>query len=141
LNYCYAVLLGECVAALIVAGLNPYIGLLHADEGGRPSLALDFMEEFRPYIVDQAVIQALRKGSLNRTHGLKEGPNGILLNKEGKQILMRAYESRMLTVTKGALPGLNFRGSLRRHLYHQAVKLAMFVEDPEINEWSGLSWR
>jgi CRISPR-associated protein Cas1 len=85
LNYCYAVLLGECISALIVAGLNPYIGLLHADEDGRPSLALDFMEEFRPYIVDQVVIQALRKGSLGQKHGLKESSNGILLNKEGKE--------------------------------------------------------
>jgi CRISPR-associated protein Cas1 len=141
LNYGYAILLGECVAALYAAGLNPHIGLLHADEDGRPSLALDLMEELRPYIVDQTVMQLLRKGSINNTHRQKDAAKGIILTKQGKQALVTGYEQRMLTVTKGALPGLDFKGSLRMHVYKQALRLAMFIDDPDQNEWGGLSWR
>jgi CRISPR-associated protein Cas1 len=141
LNYGYAILLGECISALTAAGLNPHIGLLHADEDGRPSLALDLMEEFRPYIVDQTVIQLLRKGSIDNSHRQKDESKGIIITKQGKQILVSGYEHRMLTITKGALPGLDFKGSLRMHLFKQAIRLAMFIDDPNNNEWSGLSWR
>ena len=55
-GYGYAMLLGECVSALVAAGLDPAIGMLHEDADRRPSLGLDLMEEFRPMIVDQVVV-------------------------------------------------------------------------------------
>ena len=66
LSYGYAILAGEAVSALCAAGLDPAIGLLHADADRRPSLALDLMEEFRPLIVDQVVTAAIKRGSLHR---------------------------------------------------------------------------
>lgn len=138
LGYGYAVLLGECVSALVAAGLDPAFGFLHRDADNRPSLALDLMEEFRPYVVDLAVVQLVRKGSLATEHGYtKDGRTGIWLTKAGKETLLAAYERRMLQVTGGAIPG--FRGSIRRHLYRQAQRLAGAITggDP----WTGLSWR
>ncbi len=52
LGYGYAMLLAECESALVAAGLDPSIGLMHEDLDRRPSLALDLMEEFRPMVVD-----------------------------------------------------------------------------------------
>ena len=52
--------------------------------------------------------------------------------------MVDGYEKRMLQMTRGALP--DFSGSLRRHLYRQAERLAAFVHD-EGATWSGLSWR
>jgi len=138
LGYGYAVLLGECVSALVAAGLDPAVGLLHAEEGNRPSLALDLMEEFRPYVVDQVVIELARRSSLTKAHGRDGEEGGVLLTKEGKSVLLIAYERRMVRKTAGALP--DFRGSIRRHLYRQAQRIANYVEEPSVG-WTGLSWR
>jgi CRISPR-associated protein Cas1 len=64
LSYGYAVILGEAVSALCAAGLDPAVGLLHAEQDRRPSLALDLMEEFRPLVVDQVVVAAARRDEL-----------------------------------------------------------------------------
>lgn len=139
LSYGYAIILSECVSALCAAGLDPALGLLHAEQDQRPSLALDLMEEFRPLVVDQVVIAAARRAELRPEHGHRtEGDHGVLLTKAGREVLVGGYERRMLQHTKGALPGLS--GSLRRHLYRQAQRIAAYVEDPEAT-WTGLSWR
>jgi CRISPR-associated protein Cas1 len=139
LSYGYAIILGEAVSALCAAGLDPAIGFLHGEQDRRPSLALDLMEEFRPLIVDQVVIAAARKAELRPEHGRRdESVHGVLLTKAGREILVAGYERRMLQHTRGALPGLS--GSLRRHLYRQAERVAAIVHDPEAS-WTGLSWR
>src|SRR5664280_3142719 len=73
LSYTYAVLLGEAVSALGAAGLDPAVGMLHADDDMRPSLALDLIEEFRPLIVDQIVVAVARRGELRLEHGPSRG--------------------------------------------------------------------
>jgi CRISP-associated protein Cas1 len=139
LSYGYAIIFGEAVSALCSAGLDPAIGLLHAEQDRRASLALDLMDEFRPLVVDQIVVSAARRGELRPEHGHRdEAVHGVLLTKAGREILVGAYERRMLQHTKGALPGLS--GSLRRHLYRQAERLAAYVHDPSAT-WTGLSWR
>ena len=62
----------------------------------------------------------------------------MLLTKAGRELIIDGYERRMLQTTRGALPG--FAGSLRRHLYRQAQRLAGHVADPTA-QWTGLSWR
>lgn len=139
LSYGYAIILSEAVSALCAAGLDPAIGLLHAEQDNRPSLALDLMEEFRPLVVDQIVVAAARRGELRSEHGRRdEALHGVLLTKAGREVLVGEYERRMLQHTKGALPGLS--GSMRRHLYRQAERLAAYVYDP-LAAWTGLSWR
>jgi CRISPR-associated protein Cas1 len=62
LNYGYGILQSQVQQALMLAGLDPFGGFLHADRPGRPSLVLDAMEEFRAPVVDRAVISALNLG-------------------------------------------------------------------------------
>jgi CRISPR-associated protein Cas1 len=139
LSYGYAILAGEAVSALCAAGLDPAFGLLHADADRRPSLALDLMEEFRPQVVDQVVVAAVNRKELRAEHGRREdGVPGVLLTRAGREAVIDGYEKRMLQTTKGSLPG--FSGSLRRHLYRQAERVAGFVHDPTA-VWTGLSWR
>jgi CRISPR-associated protein Cas1 len=138
LSFGYTLLLGEAVAALAAAGLDPAIGLLHLPADRRPSLALDLVEEFRPLVVDQVVVTAARAGRLGPEHGRsEEGRAGVLLTQAGRQVLIEGYERRMLHTTRGALPG--FTGSLRRHLHRQAQRLAGYVEHG--TPWTGLAWR
>jgi len=139
LSYGYAIILAESVSALCAAGLDPAVGLFHAEQDRRPSLALDLMEEFRPLIIDQVVIAAARRAELRPEHGRRdEHDHGVLLTKAGREILIGNYERRMLQLTRGAVPGIS--GSLRRHLYHQAQRIAAYVQDPQAT-WTGLSWR
>lgn len=139
LSYGYAIILAEAISALCAAGLDPAIGMFHAEQDRRPSLALDLMEEFRPLVIDQVVIAAARRAELRPEHGHRDDHGGgVLLTKAGREILVGSYERRMLQQTRGALPG--FTGNLRRHLYRQAQRAAAFIEDPQAT-WTGLSWR
>ncbi|HSV64346.1 MAG TPA: CRISPR-associated endonuclease Cas1 [Mycobacteriales bacterium] len=139
LSFGYTVLVGEATAALVAAGLDPAIGLLHTEQYRRPSLALDLVEEFRPLVIDQVVISAARAAELRPEHGrVEEGRPGVLLTRAGREVLLTGYERRMLRITRGALPG--FSGSLRRHLYRQAQRIAAYIADPT-QSWTGLSWR
>ena len=138
ISYLYTILLAECVTALHAVGLDPAVGVLHADQGHRPSLALDLMEEFRPWIVDQVVTEAAVRQRLRPEHARREAGRGVLLTKEGKRVIVDAYERRLLGQVKGALPG--FSGSRRRHIYRQAQRLhAAIMSDESV--WTGLSWR
>ena len=139
LSFLYTILAGEAVTALHSTGLEPCIGLLHSEADDRPALALDLMEEFRPLVVDQVVLQALRRGSITEADARQEPPKpGVLLNKKGREALVSAYENRMLRKTSGAIPG--FTGSVRRHLYRQAQRLANAIMDPGA-DWTGMSYR
>jgi len=70
LNYGYGILRLKCMKALLTVGLDPYAGFLHVDKSGRPSLVLDFMEQFR-FAVDKAVAEAsLRKSFLEADGGM-----------------------------------------------------------------------
>ena len=61
LNYGYGILYARVEQALILAGLDPYGGFLHADRPGKPSLVLDMIEEFRQTVVDRTVIGLVNK--------------------------------------------------------------------------------
>lgn len=139
LSFLYTVVLGECVTALYAAGLDPAFGVLHSDHEHRPSLALDLVEELRPMVVDQIVVSASRAGILQADHGrTDEGRAGVLLTKVGRSGLLNAYERRMQTRTRGALP--DFAGTIRRHVYRQAQRLGAAIVGAA-DEWTGMSWR
>lgn len=139
LSFLYTVLLGECVTALRTAGMDPGLGVLHSPQAKRPSLALDLLEEFRPLVADQVVLNAARRNRLTSKHARKDPKGqGILLTKKGREEILKAYEERMLQVVKGSIP--DFAGSIRRHLYRQAQRLAGTIMHDDY-EWSGMSWR
>lgn len=62
LNYGYGILQSRVEQAVILAGLDPYAGFVHADRPGKPSMVLDLMEEFRAPVVDRTVISAVNLG-------------------------------------------------------------------------------
>ncbi|MDI7249439.1 MAG: CRISPR-associated endonuclease Cas1 [Bacillota bacterium] len=62
LNYGYGILYQQASGALLLAGLEPYGGFLHADRSGKPSLVLDFVEEFRAQVVDRTIIAMISRG-------------------------------------------------------------------------------
>jgi len=100
LSWGYGVLLGRMFAIAVQAGFDPYLGFFHATEPYRPNLVLDLMEEFRPVIVDQAVISTIHSGLLT-TDDFEPSPDGmgVWLGKMGKKVFLaqldRQFQKRM----------------------------------------------
>jgi len=64
LSFVYAMLVKDCTVALLAAGLDPFVGLYHQPRFGRPALALDLAEEFRPLIGDSVVLTVINNGEI-----------------------------------------------------------------------------
>lgn len=106
LSYAYAVLAGECLSACAAAGLDPRQGFLHRPRAGRPALALDLMEPFRPLIADQAILSGLNNGQLRQEHFRVEG-GAVLLSDDGRKLALELLERRYqgsLTIVGRAEP-------------------------------------
>ena len=87
LNYGYGVLYAQVERALILAGLDPYGGFLHADRPGKPSLVLDVIEEFRQAVVDRVIIAYVNKGS-----PLTLGEDGRLTESVRRRLAEKVHE-------------------------------------------------
>ena len=91
----YSLLRHDLQSAVNIVGFDPYLGYLHYERYGRPSLALDLMEEFRPLIVDAMVLNALNKEKLTPDNFTSEAiSNAVSLTKEGLKIFLRLYEQK-----------------------------------------------
>jgi len=94
LSFGYALLTKDCTVALLAEGLDPWWGLYHRPRHGRPALALDLMEEFRPLIVDSAVLTAVNTGMVTRS-SFQQTAAGCMLTARGRKDFIRAYEARL----------------------------------------------
>lgn len=122
LGFGYALLYGDCRAALHGVGLDPYQGFLHGERYGRANLALDLMEEFRPIFVDALVLKILRNDQLTAESFITHPGGGVMLEGESKKRFITAYEERKQTTFKH--PVFDMQIDYRRALVMQARLLA-----------------
>jgi CRISP-associated protein Cas1 len=125
LSFTYALLLNDCLAAAATTGLDPSVGYLHVDRPGRPGLALDLMEEFRPWLADRLVLTLINRQQIKPEHFVKQDTGAVLLNDAGRRAVVTAYQQRKREevnhplleqkVPIGRLPFLQAR-ILARHL-------------------------
>lgn len=94
LSYGYAVLYGKVERACILAGLDPFLGFLHTDRFGKPSMSLDLMEPFRQPLVDRVVVTLFTKRSFRENDFMPYGEGeGLYLNENGRRkLLEKLYE-------------------------------------------------
>ncbi|AFY78766.1 MAG: type I-D CRISPR-associated endonuclease Cas1 [Hydrococcus sp. C42_A2020_068] len=91
----YSLLRHDVQSAVNIVGFDPYLGYLHVERYGRPSLALDLMEEFRPLVVDAVVLSALNQGKLTPNDFIAEPlSNAVSLTPDGLKIFLRLYEQK-----------------------------------------------
>jgi len=110
LSFAYALLAKELTVAILAEGLDPWWGLYHRPRHGRPSLALDLMEEFRPLIADSAVLSAVNTGMVS-ARDFRTSQAGCVMQDGARKALIRAFEGRMdLLVTH---PVFGYRCSWR----------------------------
>ncbi|MBP8972439.1 MAG: CRISPR-associated endonuclease Cas1 [Anaerolineae bacterium] len=102
LSFGYTLLTRELEASVSLVGLDPYLGLLHVTEYGRPSLALDLMEEFRAIVVDSVVLRCLNNDLITPAD-FSPGTTPdrpVLLSDNGKRHLIRTFEERVETTIR-----------------------------------------
>ncbi len=125
LSFVYTLLMHEVRAALESVGLDPCVGFFHTDRPGRASLALDMMEEFRPYLADRLVLTLINRKQVNQ-HGFKGNEaGGILMTDETRKEVLTAWQKRkqeeiqhpylQTSIPVGLLP------------YSQALLMARFI--------------
>ena len=117
LSYAYTLLVKAWTVTLSAVGFDPYKGFYHQPRYGRPSLALDLMEPFRPLIADSSVVSAINNGEIRPTDFTSAG-NAVAMTPEGRKRFIAAFERRMgQEITH---PVFGYRVSYRRLLELQA---------------------
>jgi len=133
----YALLAKDLTIALQAVGFDPYLGFYHQPRYGRPALALDLMEEFRPLIVDSVVLSAINTGAVKLPDFLRRG-GAVTLTQAGRGKFLRAYERRM--DEEISHPIFGYRISYRRTLEVQIRLLSRFLTG-EIDEYPPFATR
>lgn len=121
LSLAYSLLAKDCTIAALAVGFDPYVGFYHQPRHGRPALALDLMEEFRPLIAESAVLTAINNRMITPGHFVRAG-DAVNLTPHGRKAFFHAYEQRMNTVITH--PVFDYKVSYRRVLELQARLLA-----------------
>ena len=121
LSYLYGMLARQAEITAARVGFDPYLGFLHMPKYGKPSLALDLMEEFRPLVADSACVTAINNGEIGVSDFVRTR-FGVSLKGEGRRAVILAYERRMDSSVRH--PALGYSASYRRILETQARLLA-----------------
>jgi CRISPR-associated protein Cas1 len=124
LSFGYSLLAKDLTIICHSVGLDPFIGFFHQPRFGRPALALDLMEEFRPLIADSVVISAINTGMVSTDDFIRVGP-AVALVPRGRKGFLRAYEQRMDALVTHPLFG--YRVNYRRVLEIQTRLLARLL--------------
>ncbi len=126
LSYAYSLLAKDCTIACYAVGFDPMLGFYHQPRFGRPSLALDLMEPFRPLIGESVVLSAINNRMVQPKDFVAAGPS-VSLMVAGRKGLLHAYELRMDALVTH--PIFDYRVSYRRLLEIQARLLARFLQN------------
>lgn len=121
LSFAYSLLIKDLAVQAQLVGFDPYFGVFHRPKFGRPALALDLAEEFRPLIADSVVLTVLNNGEITPADFRRLG-TGVALTENGRRTFLRAYERRLEQEVRH--PRFGYRLSYRRLLDLQLRFLA-----------------
>ncbi|MGQ0814776.1 MAG: CRISPR-associated endonuclease Cas4g/Cas1g [Gemmatimonadota bacterium] len=133
----YALLTKECTVALLGEGLDPWWGFYHQPRHGRPALALDLMEEFRPLIVDSAVLSAINTGMVGSSDFLTSAA-GCVMKDGARKSFIRAFEGRLDQLATH--PIFDYRCTWRSLIRVQARLLARWLRG-DVPAYIGITTR
>jgi CRISPR-associated protein Cas1 len=120
----YSMLAKELTGVCYSVGLDPFLGFMHQPRYGRPALALDLMEEFRPLVADSVAISLINRGELGPEDFIRSA-NGTFLNDRGRKPFWEAWFRRL--DTEVSHPEFSYKMAYRRMLEVQARQLWRFV--------------
>jgi len=137
LSFLYSMLAKEMLVALVGVGFDPYQGFYHQPRYGRPALALDLMEEFRPLVADSVVIGLVNNGEV-RPSDFVACAGAVAMTEGGRRRVLEAFERRLDTLVTH--PRFGYQISYRRVFEVQARLLARFLSG-EISDYPAFCTR
>jgi CRISPR-associated protein Cas1 len=126
LSFAYALLAQDVTVAVVAAGLDPYVGILHRPGFARPALALDVMEEFSPLVADSTVVRAINNGEVSESDFVRSNA-AVAFTTAGRRRFIASYKRRVREVIRH--PVFDYRVSYRRCFELQARMLAAVLLD------------
>jgi CRISP-associated protein Cas1 len=137
LSLAYSILTKELTGVCYSVGLDPFFGFYHKPRYGKPALALDLMEEFRPLTADSVVISLINRNELSLSD-FTSTSRGTFLNERGRKVFWEAWFRRLDTEVKH--PVFGYRMSYRRMFEIQARQLWRYVQG-QAKSYTGFTTR
>ena len=125
LSFVYTLISNDVTAALETVGLDPYVGFMHALRPGRPSLALDIMEELRAYLGDRLVLSLINRKQITGNQFLPQGDESIIMTDDARRTSISAWQARKKEQILH--PFLNEKVSIGLLPHIQAMMLARYL--------------
>lgn len=125
LSFFYTLLVNEVVSALETVGLDPYVGFMHQDRPGRPSLALDLMEELRPVFADRFALSLVNRKQVTAKGFVQKESGGILMDNDTRKKVLELWQERKKEMIQH--PFLKEQVPFGLIPYVQALLLARFL--------------
>jgi CRISPR-associated protein Cas1 len=138
LSFIYTLLVHDCVGALETVGLDPAVGYLHADRPGRPGLALDLMEEFRPVLADRLALSLINRRQVNGAGFQKSQSGAVVMDDATRKEVLVAWQKRKQEEIQH--PFIGERIPLGLLPYVQALLLARHVRG-DLDGYAPFFWR
>jgi len=138
LSFLYTLLAHDAAAALCAVGLDPQVGFLHRDRPGRPSLALDLMEEFRPVLADRLALSLVNRRQIEG-RGFKTTESGaVIMSDETRKEVIVAYQKRKQEEVEHPFLGEKMQVGLLVHV--QTLLLARHLRG-DLDAYPPFVWR
>jgi len=138
LSFLYTLLMHDVSAALESVGLDPAVGFLHRDRPGRPGLALDIMEEFRPILADRLVLSLINLRQLKAQGFKKTEAGAVTMSDDTRKKVIAAYQERKKDELEHPFLGERVSVGLLPHI--QARLLARFLRG-DLDGYPPFLWR
>jgi CRISPR-associated protein Cas1 len=138
LSFIYTLLMHDVRSALETVGLDPAVGFLHRDRPGRPGLALDLMEEFRPYIGDRLTLSLINLQQVQDKGFRKTDSGAVLMNDDTRKTVLVAYQERKQEEITH--PFLGEKVTIGMLFYIQALLMARYLRG-DLDGYPAFIWK
>ena len=138
LSFLYSMLAHDARSACEVTGLDAAVGFLHRDRPGRPGLALDLMEEFRPFIVDRLVLSLINRRQVSPNGFEITASGAVVMTDKTRRLVLAAYQKRKQDAITH--PFLNEKVSVGLMVHLQARLLARYIRG-DLDAYPPFLWR
>ena len=138
LSFLYALLAHDVASALETAGLDPSVGFLHRDRPGRPGLALDLMEEFRPVLADRLALTLINRRQVGAKDFTRAESGGVSITDSARRTVLAAWQNRKQEELLH--PFLNEKIPFGLVAHAQALLLARFLRG-DLDTYPSFFWR
>jgi len=138
LSFVYVLVTHDAASALAAVGLDPQVGFLHRDRPGRPGLALDLVEEFRPFLADRLVLSLINRKQVQGKGFVQRETGGVVMDEDTRKTVLVAYQERKREEITH--PFLQEKTTVGMLVHLQALLLARYLRG-DLDGYPAFVWR